>query len=155
MYDLLVAAYLFKEHPSFNMLEAIQRFFHSPKVVVVSEPPEHKSLDQVLLEQKGDNKQYTLDQVKALLVKPYMHLDSKTADAPEFIATYDDLVSRGKVIKFALTKFSADSLREMDDPFKDYLLEIIVFQLTYTEIITQEFIQDLEQFGKRMENLKE
>ncbi|MBI2649751.1 hypothetical protein HYX04_00380 [Candidatus Woesearchaeota archaeon] len=151
MYEYLLALQLYRETPvKIGIQEAVQQALNGPKVVIASAPPMPNSIDQVLLAQNGRGRECTLAQINDILSKPY--LNPRTEDIGNVV---DDLMSRGKAIKYALNKFTGEELREMRDIFKTYLAELQSFELDSVSARFGNISQRLGLIGRNVENISQ
>ncbi|MBI3027013.1 hypothetical protein HYY70_02775 [Candidatus Woesearchaeota archaeon] len=155
-----LALQLYQEPKLPSLHEAVQQALNTPKTVLVGGPAQHhpNSLEMVVA-QVSEGKDYTLEQVRRELEKPYLDHNKDG-----IIKTYEDLTYKGMIIKYALNKFPAEDLKlieGMDNPFTEYLWNVIGFQIHLTSKILKSLGEDLTltlkilEDGKSVESLNE
>ena len=123
----ILAFGLYKQPTDVSLRDDVLKVLTGPRVGAVYSPPvQHHPLELRLVAQNGEGKEYTLEQVKDILSKPYLNPTHTNEDA-----VYDELLSRGTVVKYALNKFPTEELRKLSSIFYDYRLEIRKFQFYF------------------------
>jgi len=126
----------------------LQRELSRPGIVAVSEPVRPLYPLEKMIEQGTPGREYTLDQVKAELSRPY-HDPNKIS----LVLVQDELVTRGKVVKFALSNFSSEQLKELGGVFENYHWNVIAFQLGMINLNLRYANKLLEKKTNEMEKL--
>ena len=120
MIEYLLLHQLYQK-PNIDFQAAVQQALAGPKVAAVSGAELYSSLDSKLSSSNLQPREFNLDQVKEALSKPYLDERAKPS------LYYSDWISRGEMIKYALTNFSNEQLMEIRNGVIDHSLWGIVF----------------------------
>ena len=138
MLEYLVVLKQLYDRPNIDVQAAVQQALAGPKVASVSGAEPSSSLDSKLSISNLQPREFSLDQVKGALSKPYLNVRTEPS------RYYSDWLSRGELVKYAFNNFSTEQLMEIRDYVIDHSLRGIVFTTYSLSQDTQRLSQTIE-----------